>query len=386
MWMPDLTSSSVFLELSGVLFTAYVVLARQNREAVRSQREVGGSFWADLEAAAAEPLELAPPAYAREPLPAPPVRRPARPASATPSPAARQVTPQALRRLVDEEGEAAVPTLARALRSPDPAVGEAAANLLGEIGGSAALQALLEADSPIEDLPAPSARPTRRATSRPATRAPNPAPIPEVEEPPPGSWAPQSLHEAFETPFSRPAGSRPEVDPGDEGVLPVLKLYEPLARNDFRALHRYCPHDPRDLDEEGLTEVLLRLVEDRTAKPALRYFAVKNLVRFRHRDIAETLEDMLADPLPLVRYAAADALAVHGDEGAVALLVEALEDSEGSVRASAAHTLAVLGGDMAIRPLLSLRDDPDEVVRYAARRALDAIGKRKKITRLLKQA
>lgn len=234
---------------------------------------------------------------------------------------------------------------------------------------------------PVEDIG------IRGRTPAPRSAPPATAPQPEAEEVPQGSWAPQSLQEAFETPFSRPAGGPPDRPVAeDEGLLPVLKLYEPLARNDFKALHRYCPHDPRDLDEEGLAEVLLRLIEDRSAKPALRYFALKNLVRFRHRDIAETLEDMLADPLPLVRYAAADALAVHGNEGAVALLVEALEDVEGSVRASAAHTLAVLGGDMAIRPLLSLRDDPDEVVRYAARRALDAIGKRKKITKLLKQA
>jgi hypothetical protein len=373
MWTPDLTSSSVFLELSGVLFTAYVVLARRNREAARSQLEGGDGLWAELESPRAAAAEF--PVRERAP------RAPSADHVAPRPPPSH--TPASLRRLVDQLGQGAVPELAEALRCPDPKVGEAAANLLGELGGPAALRALLDADTPTQDLDAPGPPLAARRPTRTATPAP---PAPSEPEGAPGSWAPQSLKEALETPFARPAGDKPAPEAEEEAVLPVLKLYEPLARNDFRALHRYCPHDPRDLDEEGLAEVLLRLVEDRSAKPALRYFSLKNLVRFRHRDIAETLEDMLADPLPLVRYAAADALAVHGDEGAVALLVEALEDPEGSVRASAAHTLAVLGGDMAIRPLLSLRDDPDEVVRYAARRALDAIGKRKKITRLLKQA
>lgn len=334
-----------FLELSGALALGYVLLVRDLKRRARA-------------------LQLPAPPDAGSPE-APPTLAPARTPADDPAPGPR------LEALARSHGRAAIPALAEALRHPDPVVAERAANLLGEIGGEAALAALLAADTE-----APAGSP--RAAPPEAPAAP--------EAPAEAGAASEAVARWFHTPFQAQPGE-PLADPeGDASAPPAMRLYEPLARNDFRALHRYTPHDPRQLDEAAVAAALLKLAANHGEKPALRYFAVKNLARFQHPDIAESLLDLLEDPLPLVRYAAAEGLAVHGDQEAVSALVESLEDAEGSVRASAAHTLAVLGGDMAIRPLLSLRDDEDEVVRYAARRALEAIGERKKIGPLLRRA
>ncbi len=380
MWKVDVISAGAFIEFSGLLFITYVAMARKSRGKALARLDDQGF---DLSAlAATQPLtptengyRLAEPEAPVGPAPRAPLPlQAASPSDDAPPPSApwSEDAIEDLEKLAQQKGEGAIPALAKALRSSDPRLAETAANLLGEIGGSQALQALLAVDTPsnskegLEQLEAIASR-----------SDPNPAQA---------GWVQSTMEEAFQTPFQNPIPTtKPEVEESPSS-LPAMRLFEPLSRNDFRALHRYCPHDPRELDEGELAAVLLRLTENRSEKAALRYFATKNLVRFRHRDIQETLLDLLSDPLPLVRYAAADALAVHGDMETVPFLVEALGDPEGSVRASAAHTLAVLGDDIAIRPLLDLREDEDEVVRYAARRALEAIGRRKKISALIRQA
>lgn len=407
-----LLGPGVFLEVSGLLFMTYVVLARRARShvALRDQApslaaaaapsesagptEPASPADRDARPAVARPRSTAPRVAATGDLPRPteaarpgPIADPALtpspdgPPAPEPPEALTRVTVDSLRLLVQREGRGAVPALSEALGSPSAEVAQAAANLLGQVGGPEALAALLQADQgvrPVKELPG-----SRSAWGTPEldTEAPSPAPRESLR---PAGGAAGRVRRFFQTPFQRPV--EPPPSPEEETVPPALRLFEPLARQDFRALHRYSPHDPRELDEKDLAQALIQLVENPEEKPALRYFATKNLVRFRHPDIRECLLDQLKAPLPLIRYAAADALAVHGDSEAVPHLVEALGDPEGSVRASAAHTLAVLGGDQAIRPLLGLREDADEVVRYAARRALDAIGKRKKISSLLRRA
>lgn len=383
----NILHAETFLELSGLLFLGYVLLARELQrravEFVALQPDQGSEV---LPESAPEDQPQAETGVASE-VPQVPVRLVAPP---PPSPA-QEI--ERLRLLARERGQGAVPELARALRNPSPQVAEAAANMLGQIGGRTALLALMAADrgeSEGEILAAasfPEATPTWEA-ARPRSPLPSPPPSPVLVAPPEPESSSEESEEAEEW---EPAGWSPEGGRGTSGEPkgdeppppPALRLYEPLARNGFRALHRYSPHDLLDLSEAEVAEVLMGLAKNRAEKPALRYFAIKNLVRFEHPDIRETLLDLLTDILPLVRYACAEALSLKGNSDSVPALVEALEDSEASVRASAAHTLAALGGDIAIRPLLGLRDDEDEVVRYAARRALEAIGKRKKIGALL---
>lgn len=338
---------STFLEASGAALVAYVVLVRGLKERALAR----------LDANAEEDATGAPDALDQRTQPA--IQDPAhdlRVGSLSVRLAAMEATATA-------RGPQAVPALAALLTDPTPEVAEHAANLLGRIGGREALLALLAADQAPQPVAASPPPPTASTSE-------------ETASPP----APAGLD------LTAAEGDQLPEDDQDAPGRACLRLLEPLTRSGFRPLHRYTPHDPRDLNEAELAAALLALARNVGEKGALRYFAVQNLAKFRHPDIGETLRDLLSDPTALVRYAAAECLTTHGDADAVPALVAALSDPEGNVRASAAHTLAALGGDQAIRPLLGLRDDPDEVVRYAARRALAQIGKRKKMGSLLRRA
>lgn len=488
--------SDIFLHVSGVLFLAYLLMVRRLKERARTYAEDG--FWQpeadedldlqdDFEAwfdpEEDGPIEGIPEVLAESPFrrpevaprpssqaPPPPLRlhqRPAAPRVASPSPLRPPPESTSFFRegarvrelvaLVRQRGHGALDLLAENLQDPSPKVSEAAAHLLGYLGGPEALEILLQADqgakapSPsrvdlsqgprnpprsshfrrgrdpglapaFQDLepevgsnPKPKASTQAKPKPKPkASRVAHKAPSAEVARnedlptksslpPPPKPARPKrssrtgQAYSETRYPGSRDPGplpsseehpiwdqARPELQP-ERATAPTLKLFEPLARNGFRALHRYTPHDPRELTEEELVQALLALVTNPSESPSLRHFGIKNLTRFPHPEVTPVLIDLLRDPLPVVRYAAAESLGSHGGKEALPHLLACLDDPEGTVRASAVHTLSQIGNSDLIRPFLKLRQDPDELVRAAVERALREVGHRRKMGALFRR-
>ncbi|MDD1644849.1 MAG: HEAT repeat domain-containing protein [Methanomicrobiales archaeon] len=81
----------------------------------------------------------------------------------------------------------------------------------------------------------------------------------------------------------------------------------------------------------------------------------------------------LADPDPMRRYRAAEALGRLRDPGAVEGLVRALDDTDWRVRYKAAWALGTIGDMRAYRPLEHHMQDPVDGVQEMIREALDRL-------------
>ncbi|MBI4870370.1 MAG: HEAT repeat domain-containing protein [Candidatus Riflebacteria bacterium] len=251
----------------------------------------------------------------------------------------REVQLAAIRSLGERKARQALPVLGRLLASKDPLVASEAADSLGNIGDPAALTYLESAASALE----------MELSATMDLSAPEPSAAP---------------------PFS-------SSQPAWQKILP------PLAKSNYRVFDRFTPHDIRTRPESEILDMLLQLAADPEQQVANRYHALKNLLVFRHPGIGWRVQELLRDEHAMVRYTAAEILAVHGSEECVDALILALRDRNRFVRSSAAMTLAVLASDKAITPLKELAEDGDELVRYSAEKALGSIGRKKRISGLL---
>jgi hypothetical protein len=82
---------------------------------------------------------------------------------------------------------------------------------------------------------------------------------------------------------------------------------------------------------------------------------------------------------PVVRKAAAEALAIIRDGRAVESLIAALQDSDGAVRRAVVWALEKIGDGRAVEPLIAALQDGDEAVRQAAVSALGTIGDKRAV-------
>lgn len=106
----------------------------------------------------------------------------------------------------------------------------------------------------------------------------------------------------------------------------------------------------------------------------VRVRATGVLGRLRHRGACERLIRGLTDKVIWVRIVSAQALGEIGDSRAAPALIDALRDRDQVVRAMAAEALGKLRDFAATMPLLNLLNDESDLVRVNALRALGRIG------------
>jgi HEAT repeat protein len=92
-----------------------------------------------------------------------------------------------------------------------------------------------------------------------------------------------------------------------------------------------------------------------------------------HPDMLPRYLAGLADPDPMRRYRAAEALGRLRDPGAVEGLLLALDDPDWRVRYKAAWALGTIGDMRAYRPLEHHMQDPVDSVQEMIREALDRL-------------
>ena len=83
-----------------------------------------------------------------------------------------------------------------------------------------------------------------------------------------------------------------------------------------------------------------------------------------------TVLDEMSNPLPAVRFEAATACGLLGDEGVVPRLVRLLRDDDSEVRLASIKALGIIGGPVAKNVVQQHLSDDDEAIEEAAREAL----------------
>ena len=109
--------------------------------------------------------------------------------------------------------------------------------------------------------------------------------------------------------------------------------------------------------------------------PGTRGGAVWSLQLLSDRRAVLPLCESLSDPDPIVRRGVVIALGAIGDSRAIATLVSVQADPDSIVRENIAIALGRIGGRQAVRPLMSLLRDPDLGVQGSAIESLGKTGK-----------
>lgn len=264
--------------------------------------------------------------------------------------------------IIGPDARAAIPALARALRSPVPEVRLEAAAALGRIG-PASVPALTEALSD-KTLEVRHAAAFALGEVGPDAQAAVPALVP-------------MLNETNEPLRASVAYSLSRIGPPDlHALLEVLSHGDRDARDvAAKVLLQY---------HQSLRQALAVFVKMGIGEsPAANQQALEALGTIREGDLLTVYVATrgLKDPSVPVRLSAVTALAQLGDQTqivtrlAVPRLIESLQDESPLIRANAAQALSRFGTNAtaAVTGLTALVQDKDEAVRAVARAALRAV-------------
>lgn len=123
-------------------------------------------------------------------------------------------------------------------------------------------------------------------------------------------------------------------------------------------------------DEHDLQTLLARLSDP---EKEVRAEAMHGLVRIGKPAVPACITLLQEDDWK-VRYRAAEALGLIGDDGAYTPLIAALDDGKDHVRYMAAKGLGLLGDPHAVAHLTRMQRDENEFVRRIAARSLGMLG------------
>ena len=104
--------------------------------------------------------------------------------------------------------------------------------------------------------------------------------------------------------------------------------------------------------------------------PALVQSAIYGMGQSSNADWLPTVVDEMSNPLPAVRFEAATACGLLGEEAVIPRLVRLLSDADSEVRLASIKSIGLIGGALAKNVLQQHLDDGDEAIEEAAREAL----------------
>ncbi len=107
---------------------------------------------------------------------------------------------------------------------------------------------------------------------------------------------------------------------------------------------------------------LLRVIRDASTNPQVRLEAVMAIGGIRAPEVADTLIDLISDPVPAVRASAIRSLAAFDTDNFVTILSGLDPDPDWSVRAALASVLATLAPEVGLPRLTAMLNDSDQRV------------------------
>lgn len=274
----------------------------------------------------------------------------------------------------------------------NPSVCEASARSLGHIGDPRALEFLFSSTDKLESeiLKLDSTEHIQPAeqiihTEHPVIHAENPGNTEKFTSSKETHQEEQldSINHGIPSNIPRPSESEQVTRGKVLNPPPLDRILPPLRENNFKVLDRRTPYNLNKLNEDQMTELLLKISIDEDEQTSHRYYAIKNLAYFPRKNLAGEAAVLFGSPEPAIRFAAADTVARIGGKEASNELIKALHDENPYVRSSAASGLATLGDDRSLAPLLKLKNDKDEIVRFSAERALNTLSEKKDIAPLI---
>lgn len=272
----------------------------------------------------------------------------------------------AIREAGYQKMEKAVPELIKALYDPDTSISLVAAESLGAIGDTRAIDPLLN-----------------------LTKQNDEELYKAAEEYMGGALALQGEPLSFNV--SDKSNDNEEPAPVNYKEMVVMKVEQlPLAYRQPDG----CPIPRKDLVIKGLsdsneqmrqmaakaaigieesTEIidpLINALTNTSESEAIRAMAAEALGGMSSEKTIDALILALKDDDVAIRYAAAKALSGRSEQKVVYALISATLDSNKFVRASAAYSLGTTGATSALKALIKCAEDENEVVRFSAVKAI----------------
>lgn len=124
------------------------------------------------------------------------------------------------------------------------------------------------------------------------------------------------------------------------------------------------------LDQEELVEPLIEALGNQFEVESVRFMAAEALGGMQNEKSVNSLLKALKDDNVAVRYSAAAALSGRKDDQVVMALIERLNDPDRYVRSSVAYALGTTGEPAALDALFSCSEDDSEAVRFSAAKAI----------------
>ncbi len=162
-----------------------------------------------------------------------------------------------------------------------------------------------------------------------------------------------------------------DADEEEQVRLGYLGLAGSLSGSPDPHIRQYAAYLLGGAGKERVVQNLIAALHD--PDKGVRTMAVQALVELGTPAV-DPLLDLLDDRHWVVRYRAAEALGLIGDQRAVKPLVDMLADEKDHVRYMAAKGLGRIGGPEEVDSLINALFDCNEFVRRSAATALGAIG------------
>lgn len=269
----------------------------------------------------------------------------------------------AIREVVYQKLESAVPVLIEALYDPDPSISLVAAESLGAIGDPRAIEPLMEISQKNDIEISKAVEEYVGGALVVVEGQPVSAETEDVKDVSPKNYKEMVVF----TPDQLPR----EYFQSDGSLLPRKELVIKGLQDDNEQLRQMAAKAAIGLEEaDDVIEPLSKALENPLESEAIRAMAAEALGGMDSEKSISLLIKALKDENVAVRYASTSALAGHKEAKVVEALIGATRDSDKYVRASAAYALGTTGAAVALKALIKCAEDDNEVVRFSAVKAI----------------
>ncbi len=305
---------------------------------------------------------------------------PEKPQSARPTPQSAQIQPEitdpviliktfsapvekrlaAIRKAGEEKNVLTVPSLIEILYEPDQDIVTAAAESLGAIGDSRAIEPLLEISrrSDIQLMKEIAGRLDEKTFAEISSETA----LALVSHQNPYNFKEMVVFKIDQLPkdYFQPDGT----------PIPRKDLVVKGLKDSSQQMRQMAAKAAIGLDQEELVEPLIEALGNQFEVESVRFMTAEALGGMQNEKSVESLLKALKDDNVAVRYSAAAALSGRKDDRVVMALIERLNDPDRYVRSSVAYALGTTGESAALDALFSCSEDEAEAVRFSAAKAI----------------
>ncbi len=273
--------------------------------------------------------------------------------------------------------ESAVPELIKALYDPDPSISLVAAECLGSLGDSRAIEPLLEISQKNDEELSKVAEEYLGGALVVAGEQPQEIKVSKQdEENAPRNYKEMVVFKVDQLPldYFQPDGS----------PIPRKELVLKGLNDNNEQMRQMAAKAAIGIEEsEEIVEPLSKALNNPLESEAIRAMAAEALGGMGSEKSITSLINALNDENVAVRYASATALSGRSEPRVVEALIGATRDSDKYVRASAAYALGTTGATVALKALIKCAEDENEAVRFSAVKAISGYDFKEVIKRLI---